>query len=129
MSSKITIKRKRIYKEEDGGVPANHTGAAVANCNCCCANVTRCAIENILGSDTGIISMRPSKSFLNIPDFAFVFLNPLLKFSNFHPLFIIIRGIYKFWIDFYTVSNPFLVNRVFRLEERIMGSITMFFIR
>ena len=33
MSSKITIKRKRIYKEEDGGVPANHTGAAVANWN------------------------------------------------------------------------------------------------
>ena len=33
MSSKITIKRKRIYKEEDGRVPANHTGAAVANWN------------------------------------------------------------------------------------------------
>ena len=33
MSSKITIKKKRIYKEEDGGVPANHTGAAVANWN------------------------------------------------------------------------------------------------
>ena len=33
MSSKIIIKKKRIYKEEDGGIPANHTGAAVANWN------------------------------------------------------------------------------------------------
>jgi len=33
VSSKITIKKKRIYKEEDGGIPANHTGAAVANWN------------------------------------------------------------------------------------------------
>jgi len=33
VSSKITIKKKRIYKEEDGGVPANHTGAGVANWN------------------------------------------------------------------------------------------------
>ena len=33
MSSKIIIKKKRIYKEEDGGIPANHTGAGVANWN------------------------------------------------------------------------------------------------
>ena len=42
-------------------------GLDCANCNCVCANVIRCAIEKILGSETGRISTRSSKSDCLIP--------------------------------------------------------------